>query len=227
MGTQPTSTFIVSYFPMICECISRFDRTSLFEPGDEATTKVKEFVEKFRVEFEPRSKLSGATACLWMLRDESSKEPIAVLVLERAKEIGEDLKLWAEGKPEEWFDAEIGQLGDRYAIVLLPRFEKSIARQKVATLIDLEEIFDSDKYTIMFSPLHFVSLSSNAFNGIKHNIGKKITIYVIDKEYVDPDHPFDFRQSDLFELGTFDVPGPDSTGKPYLRDLLEEEVEGE
>jgi hypothetical protein len=92
-----------------------------------------------------------------------------VLVYDEADKLSEHLIEWSENDPSLWFDLYMFSKDGKYALVLMPKLEKSVERWKIR--FQLEFGYpppDNIEFDIVFNPLSFVSGTSNMFQNLKN-----------------------------------------------------------
>jgi hypothetical protein len=109
----------------------------------------------------------SAQACVWVSDDNGHVMP--VLVYDEADKLSEHLIEWSENDPSLWFDLYMFSKDGKYALVLMPKLEKSVERWKIR--FQLEFGYpppDNIEFDIVFNPLSFVSGTSNMFQNLKN-----------------------------------------------------------
>lgn len=160
----------------------------------------------------------AADGCVWLTDDGA---PCPVFIMPMAEVIASHFDAWSEGAPAEWFDLCIKSRDEKYAMVLMPRFQKSIERFGVAYQLRTGYPVPPDSHhNIIFKPLRFSTGSSATFGGMRDLIGPKMPLFLMDPADL---HPTDLSKSDfskVHKLGTFHV-SSDEVMLAYLDDLLD------
>ena len=218
---QPTHVFLVSYHPLLSPEQARMLAGSFVDATEAQLRQITKMLEKLP---------SGcAEACLWAYFPLGEEGPgrsvFPVLAIERGREIAKHLVEWAEGQPEEWFElvfTKNERNPDQYALALVPSFEKSIARYKLARLIFAEEIAaKKEQFTLLFSPLRFGAYRTTMdIDKVVGLMEVPTHVGIIDRKHVRPDRepPFDLDKIEV--LGPFKA-GDASVYKNYFADFFE------
>jgi len=184
---KDTCAVVVSYVP----CLTG-------QPGQNATL---EEISKILEQAPP----NGADACMWMVKNEKF---CPYLLFTNAKTYAQHLKAWAENKPEEWFKLTIAEYKDRYGLALLPRFDKGIERFNFAYKIkNMKSLPKNTKYSFIFKPLGFTSLTSKTYADIKAKAKKetKMEVYLLETKEFNKENPGKTDFDKAISLGTFEV----------------------
>jgi len=159
-----------------------------------------------------------ADGCIWFMDD---GVPCPVFVMPGAREIADHLAAWSEGSPADWFDLHVKSRGEKYAVVLMPRIQKSVDRFGIAYHLRTGYPVPHDaSYSILFKPLRFSTGSSLAFRGVRKLIGRTSLLGLIDPADL---HPTDISKTDPAKVrmvGPFQI-GPNKGVEAYLDGLLD------
>jgi hypothetical protein len=197
------SWFLISYAPLT--------------PVDTQLYESRETIEKMMPKLETSfsGEVGKAYACAWARTKDSGVMP--VFVLDRAKEIYDHLVAWSEGRPEVWFKLYFYKTKKRYAIILFPEIEKSIARFKFRMAlgnVDYNE--KDDKIEVICHPLLFTSANLGMINKVP--LAPKMSLGLLDKNDYNPKGD-PMVINDPHELGPFTVGDPGLLTQ-YFDDLL-------
>ena len=90
---------------------------------------------------------------LWLREDD---DVVPVFLLERAREVAEHLKSWAEGSPQHWFYLYIARTAQRWHVMLAPNLQRSISRYREARWLRFGEVAPEDaKFQLVYQPLYW------------------------------------------------------------------------
>lgn len=197
--------FLFSYIPLL-----ELDRSLVGEALNPESEIIRETLE------ESDESNTAAQACLWM---DNEGTPAIILAYPEAEKIKNHLVVWAENKPETWFDLVIAEKGDIYAVALFPRLEKSVERWKIAFQLKTGYPPIDMEYSIFFRPLHFVSGSVNTYAQIKSEIKEDIKIGFADLSNIKPEEiPEKLDPKSIEMIGPFKVKKESNS---YMDGLLE------
>lgn len=146
--------------------------------------------------------------CLWALDEDAV---FVNFVIDDAKKIASHLVEWSEYVPEEWFQVEIAETDDGYALALMPSIEKSIERVRIQAQLRYGYPLPTNKTHVVLRPLHFGTSTKTAFSMAKPKIQKfgKIGVSLVDSSSpILKMKPEMLQESDLssqYKIGTFDV----------------------
>src|SRR5262249_11614411 len=144
-----------------------------------------------------------AHACLWL---ESAGQPRPVLVLDQAKAIADHPTEWAEGDPASRFRLGIAEHGGRDALALLPNLDPSLTRFQLARrLAGHPPGPRADEVLYVCRPLHFVSAPDHIYQKFRHRVPSRVTLGLLDRSQIDPEHPEQVDRLRIRHLGPFRV----------------------
>lgn len=188
------SAFVVSYVPLLTGRAGAGVSIDSMEVRDVVNDVLAE-VEKL-----PDGRVA---ACIWLSKDNS---PYPVLAIENMNQIVDHIEWWAEGKPLDWFELKLLNRDGKYAVVLVPRFEKSVERWNLAyqLRVGYPPPRNTD-YKIIFRAIHFVSGTNTTYDAVKDLIGNELKIGFIDLKNVNREDPSQIDDSDIRILGSFPV----------------------
>ena len=210
IADYPLTMIVVSYFPLLRGVAGQ-------------TIDVNEFAKDF-VGLERHNVASHA--CLWF-KDEADGCPYPVLVIDKMSEVVDHMMEWSEGKPADWFDLKIVEFNGRYAVVLVPKIERSIERFKLAYQLRVGyPIPTTAKFQVVFDSLGFVSESiSESFKMFQKMAGKSIKLAVVDRESINRDNPAELEMDSVRVIGEFSVDqsiAGDHMTDQYVRHMMTE-----
>ena len=156
-----TTIICLSYWPLF------------FREGMAGVELDAKTITQYQKEMQHGQDNSHATGCAWM-QDNDTIHP--ALLFEQADAIHQHLLKWSENKPADWFTLDIITKDDTYALALMPQFEKTVKRFRLAYLIQNEKILPRTNINIMFCPLTFSSQGTSVINQVRHRIPPKCTI---------------------------------------------------
>lgn len=161
-----------------------------------------------------------ARGCLWVNED---KRVAPVLLYEEAREIYEHLVIWSEKKPDDWFEYILVERGERYALAVFPRINKSIERWRINYhLYTGFPVHPKAEFSLLFKPLVFISQNKGVFGQIKVKLGKKIVLGFLDWK---GDTPPDQSTVNLDDIKFIEIPRAKriSDYDRYIGNLFDEE----
>ncbi len=145
-----------------------------------------------------------AEACVWGQEDQL---PIALLAMERAKEIVEHLREWSEGRPESWFHLLLRWRDDRYGMSLVPNLRKSSERWKIAFQLQHGYPPAPDSEIFRWKPLCVRTMSMSNLTVIRANCNmSRVKVGLVDTAVVRRE-PLSVGDGDAHWIGTFET-GP-------------------
>ena len=169
-----------------------------------------------------------AQACLWFKRDIKSDDDYKmspVFLYKNADEMIAHLVHWAEDKPLDWFSLHMRHKQGKYVFALMPKFEKSIERHRIAHQLRTGFPLPKDThFSIIFRTLFFVSGDENVFNVERHRIGEDTEVGFLDSNKVDFDNLDEslkkLEDSEICWLGPFKL-APNKDVLKYLDGILD------
>jgi hypothetical protein len=169
------SIVLISYVPLLVG-----DPMQLIPP--ERTAELMEGLDQLP---------SGAAeACLWFkhnVKSDTDYEMRPVFLMKDADNIVEHLKMWAEGKPTEWFHFHLRQKNKRYAFALMPDFDRSISRHSIAFQMRTGyPVPKNTRWTFVFRAIHFTSGPENMFLPDRQRLADPTEVGFLDISKVDP-----------------------------------------
>jgi len=166
-----------------------------------------------------QSNSGRADGVAWTFEDGKSSP---TLIMNKATEIAQHLKAWAENNPSEWFTFHYMKENGKYAIVLMPNIRASVERHG-KTMKDLVGVdYNNPNVSVVFRPIHFVSTGVEAFSQAEGDIGEEITVYAVDTDIVNKENFKPNVLSHRVEIGKFKVV-KEGIAQGYLADLLKDE----
>lgn len=182
------SHLVVGYWPLLEASSLNIQAGEMIDDYESALERIQETCPDGR-----------ADACIWTANDDDAISP--VLVIPQARAIADHLTRWSEGKPSDWFDVFIHAEPRGYAVVLMPRLERSIQRYKTARLHVAGEFVEADEFMVLFTPLAFAAKMSKTFESIQDRLSShKIHIGLLDKADMSANPP----ASAIINLGEFE-----------------------
>ena len=156
---------VLSYMPMLASMASNFELNS-------------DSVDGFTSVVQSAAKLAVGDGCVWLTDDDGRILPI--IILEEGDEIVEHLKVWSEGKPEEWFDFLAVELdGGDVELLLSPRIEKSVVRHG----LNFPDV-DLSGCKVLFTPIR-VRFEKSAIAGrFLESLGESVRVGIVDAAYL-------------------------------------------
>ena len=146
--------------------------------------------------------------CAWTINEKKENSPI--FVIDRAQEVLDHMKFWAEDKPEKWFKVHWTRKGDKYAIALVPEPQMMADRFRVNFQLQNGFPFPKGRKTQIF--YRFLSFTASR-SGVE--LGKEVDMYFLDKK-----HTENIEQKALSEsllVGRFKVVRDSDTAKSILK----------
>jgi hypothetical protein len=132
------------------------------------------------------SEVGHVRAVVWA--DFDSGAPWPVLVLDHANEILEHLAEWAEGSPADWFTLIWTTNGDRYALALMPRVDRSVERYRTVRHISAGEEVPSDAtFHVAFKPILFRGPMSASSRAMLRGIPQRVRVGFLDRDELPAD----------------------------------------
>ena len=190
----------------------------LFELGEQLTSNSEsEIQSRFN------NAVSGeANGCLWLLDDDNT--PVALLSYDKAKEIADHVKVWADGEIMDRLHLYCFRHENLYIISLFPDLDAAIGRVvDNATKLGMNIDRDATEFVLIFDPLKFIS-GDGGFNRLLESgvPADKIKVGLISTECAlacaeaktVPDG------SDFFVLGTFNVDKDVAKVMPYFQGCI-------
>ena len=173
-----------------------------------------------------------AQACLWFKRDVKSDDDYKlspVFLYKNADDMVGHLVAWSENKPLEWFSLHLRHKRGKYVFALMPKFEKSVERYKIAYQLRTGFPIPKDtRFSIIFRTLFFVSGDQNVFNLERQRIGETTEIGFLDSNKVDfknlEESLTKLDDSEINWLGPFSL-APNKDVLKYLDGILEDAKE--
>lgn len=141
--------------------------------------------------------------CLWGRIKDGSVAPI--LILSDAQKVADNIKLWSEDNPSEWFKMVIYESGDFYALGLYPDLDKSVERYKNNYRMQYGQVPANLSFQVLFAPLMFGSKKSVIYDKVRGLIKDRSTLALMDIKDYDETNPFNVDDSKLIDLGNFDI----------------------
>jgi hypothetical protein len=198
---------LISYFPFICKY------ASLFRPSDTNPTEDK-LKEMARLVCDS-TEHALAAGCMWVGDDIDGVAP--VFIIDRAKEIHNDLTLWSANNHSKWFTLDWCVHDSRYVIAIMPIIEQTVNRFRLRHLIEHEELLQDPKVSVLFQPLRFLSAKpSELFNKWSPN-ASSVKIGLIDPSDVNVEkHAIN---AEPLWIGPLDVKPNSKWVHDYLKDM--------
>ena len=188
MTQKPTKVVLISYVPLLDYRVINQNIT----------------IEKLAELLQGDAYNSKADTCLWLQWEGSDAYKghkikdgtiFPVLGIDNANNIAAHLKEWSEGNPERWFDLVIADsigrtdvLSNRYCVVLMPKYEESVARWKLKYLATNGEFAPMDtEFDVVSRPLAFGSGGASTYSKIVDKltpVGQSMPVGVVDMELV-------------------------------------------
>jgi len=173
-----------------------------------------------------------AQACLWFKRDVKSDEDYKispVLLYANADEMIGHLVAWSEEKPTDWFSLHLRQKHGKYVFALMPKFERSVERYKVAYQLRTGFPLPKDtRFSMIFRALFFSSGDKNIFNVERHRLPDPLEIGFLDSNKVDFDNLDEslkkLDDSEICWLGPFKL-APNKDVLKFLDNILDDSKE--
>jgi hypothetical protein len=188
---KPPVYIVVSYCPLL---MPSADQKLTYDPESNKANSIIKYIDSL-----PSGNAKG---CLWV-NEEKNVAP--VFLYENAFEIYEHLVLWSEKEPEKWFEYVLVEKGDKYAIAVFPRVNKSIERWRMTYhLCTGFPIHPKAGFSLLFKPLTFISQNKGVFGQIKVKLGKKIVLGFLDWPSDTP--PPDQSSVDLDVIKFIEIP---------------------
>lgn len=117
-------------------------------------------------------------ACLWGLSD---GVPVAVLAVDGAKDLCDNMRWWSEGDPVKWFRVVVGEHNGRYAVAIHPKVDLSVERMRLNVAVHRPDVvWDDSKVDVFFCPVVFTSETVGNFAKIKGYIGDQVKVGFIE-----------------------------------------------
>lgn len=186
---EPGRVMIVSYMPLLTG-----------EPGRTISADDPELSEMLRQADEcPGGHIE---ACLWAADGE---HVTPVFIMDKAHAIADHLSEWSEERPGEWFALCFAEREGRYAAILFPNINQSVARFRVARLHCYEEIVTAKDYQVLFRPLCLVSSLQHIFSQVRCRIPEQSSVGFLDAGDVDRGNPLDVDAERIKMVGPFGV----------------------
>ncbi len=168
------SVVLFSYVPFLVGDPLRF----IDVDPDGGLGEVKELFE--HIETLPSA---SALACIWCHRN---GRPMPVFLYEHATAMVEHLEAWAESKPTEWFNLHLRTHHGKYILALIPNFQKSTERWRIACQLRTGYPPPNKvSFNMVFRSPYFVSGSANTFERIRDQVGTSIEIGFLDSSLID------------------------------------------
>lgn len=164
------SCIIVSYVPLL-----------MGNPGEDLSQLSSKELQKRLTAIETEIQIN---ACLWAGPD----PPKPVFIINKAQQVVDHLKSWAEDKLEDWFELNFVEMEDFYGVILWPDLNRSLERFKTAWLHRNEELLAPQSCQFIFRPLCFRSKNKTTFNLVKEKISRTAEIGFLDVTLFDPAH---------------------------------------
>jgi len=208
-----TMHLCVSYIPLATK-----NRT--MDPGTTMDAADKNAVQHISTLMEDGQALANAKGCLWLMDDDG--RPVPVFLMERGKEVYDDLMVWCDQKPEDWFTLDIVAHDGHYAIALMPNVRKSWSRFRLARLMFHDEMLTENAYQTVFVPLFFVSHPTNTtFLALRDKIQSPVRLGILDVAEFDQNDP-NASLDKVSYVGPVEWRQDDKVSKPYLEHMLED-----
>lgn len=131
------------------------------------------------------------------------KGAFPVMLLEKCGRIIQDLRKWAERKPEKWFTLDIIESGDKYSVCLMPNLRKSVERFKHNYLMATGKT--ADKFKVITRPIFFGSNSATTFSKIKSEIRSEVVCGFAPYPKWNEDNLQDIQEKDIMTIGPLKV----------------------
>ena len=163
-----TKMAFISYIPYL----NRDNETcgKVFDCGQELLDKIN-----FK---ETEAAYTSANGCAWVM--DGDKVGV-VLFLKDAARLVKDMKTWADNQPQVFFRAIIGQVGDKYGIVIVPDLEMSLTRFRLSHQAITGNKLEIKDINLYFSAVGFVSKpGAIMYEKMKDKIGKELPIAFLD-----------------------------------------------
>jgi len=176
---------------------------------------------EFKAKLGKLEKLQECVGVLWGIED-GKLHP--VLLHDRADEIASHLRLWSEGKPEEWFTLHFYEHNNHLAILLFPDVEKSIERLKLALSlqhIEMKDEIAKAEARILCAPLVYRSKPGmgEVYGKNRNNLPDEMRLCMIKTSDVEGGLP---REDAVeYPIGTFKVKRNDPFIKSYVEPHFE------
>jgi hypothetical protein len=192
MTDKIETAFIISYVPLLRGQAG--DLLSLNSKN--AAQQIKDIYDNYI-----DTDVGTARGCAWCMSTDDDSVGL-VFAIEKAAEIHDHLTQWAEGVPQRWFDLCLYDAGARYAIALMPNFERSVERFKEANrTVNNIEIAKDAKFQLIAKPILFISDPDPVtFYKIKGKIGKRIQVGLVDPSKIANNA---MKADDVLDLGSF------------------------
>jgi hypothetical protein len=151
---------------------------------------------------------SGIIGCAWMEQD---GEQMPVLVCDRAQELASHLRFWSEDRPQDWFELHWAKDQDDYAIVLMPRIERTRERFLMGYQLRTGYPYPPNSTIRVYcEPLHFHSKRPDM------RLDQSVTVSLLDRSHTTDKIDLDTLRHRI-ELGRFPCVASSDTARQYLR----------
>lgn len=205
---KPSLAIVISYVPLLV------DRPGFFSTPDDP-----ELARIFRrMESCPDGHVDG---CLWMME---SGHAVPVFIMDRAHEIADHLRIWAEDKPGDWFRLCLAESRGRYAAVLFPDLNRSVRRFQETYRILTGRTLKADQYRVLHVPLGFVSGPEHMFFQVRHQIAERTMIGFVDSSAVDRNAPLETDPVAIEVVGPFHVCWDQRPFGTDIGDMVQERI---
>jgi len=210
------TSIVISYVPLLSpdKLSEAWRKVRLINPNS-TKEEIKQLVEEINTAIQSGPD-NEAQACLWVAAKgrkydpQGDLTPILAYPDDVAHRLGDHLKEWAEGKPQNWFHIEWGSQDQSYGVALMPDVKKTADRMKLRTLMETGQELPGSKDSeggvhVYFRPLQIFVKSSHMAGIIREKHPKKSYLglaRVSDIKNLEPGHPPDSHK--LTWLGPFE-----------------------
>lgn len=163
--------------------------------------------------------LGQAKGILWVIKDGKG---VPVFILDRARDIYDDLHIYSEGHIEKFFTLNIAYNSGGIVAALIPNFEKVIERFNYRMKLEDIEMAEAPIYNMLFLPISFTTPTAANYKGLVDNgMHPQGTTNVCFLDTKDMSADFDSIDRDrIIDLGELPVGG--KFGEDYVTSVLKD-----